>query len=113
MARRSRNPTGRVARSLPKKLVPKNFSPTFCLRRYSMSSRRPAKCREIHAFRNDLFADFKGFTFLAERAEPVALIGPLEYFAAFEAIVARPGLEKVMKTRHIHAAGFKANSARC
>jgi hypothetical protein len=44
IARRSRNPIRRVARLLPKKLVPKNFSPTFCLRRYSMSSRRAAKC---------------------------------------------------------------------
>jgi adenylate cyclase len=43
-----------------------------------------------------LFADFKGFTLLAERTEPVALIGLLDqYFTAFDEIVARHGLEKL------------------
>jgi len=43
-----------------------------------------------------LFADFKGFTLLAERAEPVALIGLLDqYFTAFDDIAARHGLEKL------------------
>ena len=43
-----------------------------------------------------LFADFKGFTLLAERMEPVALIGLLDqYFTAFNEIVARHGLEKL------------------
>ena len=43
-----------------------------------------------------LFADFKGFTLLAERMEPVALIGLLDqYFTAFDEIVARHGLEKL------------------
>ena len=43
-----------------------------------------------------LFADFKGFTLLAERTEPVALIGLLDqYFTMFDEIVVRRGLEKV------------------
>jgi adenylate cyclase len=43
-----------------------------------------------------LFADFKGFTLLAERTEPVALIGLLDqYFTIFDEIVVRRGLEKV------------------
>jgi len=43
-----------------------------------------------------LFADFKGFTLLAERTEPVALIGLLDqYFSAFDEIVTRHGLEKL------------------
>ncbi len=43
-----------------------------------------------------LFADFKGFTLLAERMEPVALIGLLDqYFTAFDEIMARHGLEKL------------------
>jgi class 3 adenylate cyclase len=43
-----------------------------------------------------LFTDFKGFTLLTERMEPVALIGLLDqYFAAFDDIVARRGLEKL------------------
>jgi class 3 adenylate cyclase len=43
-----------------------------------------------------LFADFKGFTLLAERMEPAALIGLLDqYFTAFDEIVTRHGLEKI------------------
>ncbi len=43
-----------------------------------------------------LFTDFKGFTLLAERTEPAALIGLLDqYFTAFDDIVARCGLEKL------------------
>jgi class 3 adenylate cyclase len=43
-----------------------------------------------------LFADFKGFTLLAERMEPAALIGLLDqYFTAFDDIVARHSLEKL------------------
>lgn len=43
-----------------------------------------------------LFADFKGFTLLAERMEPAALIGLLDqYFTAFDEIVTRHGLEKL------------------
>jgi class 3 adenylate cyclase len=43
-----------------------------------------------------LFADFKGFTLLAKRMEPVALIGLLDqYFSAFDEIVTRHGLEKL------------------
>jgi class 3 adenylate cyclase len=43
-----------------------------------------------------LFTDFKGFTILTERTEPVALIGLLDqYFTAFDEIVARHGLEKL------------------
>ena len=43
-----------------------------------------------------LFADFQGFTILAEQAEPAALVGLLDqYFTAFDDIVARYGLEKL------------------
>ena len=43
-----------------------------------------------------LFADFKGFTLLAERMEPVSLVGLLDqYFTAIDEIVARHGLEKL------------------
>jgi adenylate cyclase len=43
-----------------------------------------------------LFADFQGFTLLAERTEPAALVGLLDhYFTAFDDIVARHGLEKL------------------
>jgi adenylate cyclase len=43
-----------------------------------------------------LFADFQGFTLLAERTEPAALIGLLDqYFTAFDDIVARRRLEKI------------------
>jgi class 3 adenylate cyclase len=43
-----------------------------------------------------LFADFKGFTLLAERMEPVALVGLLDqYFSAFDDIVTRHGMEKL------------------
>lgn len=43
-----------------------------------------------------LFADFKGFTLLAERLEPAALVSLLDqYFTAFDDIVARHGLEKL------------------
>jgi len=43
-----------------------------------------------------LFTDFKGFTLLAEKMEPAALIGLLDqYFATFDEIVARHGLEKL------------------
>jgi adenylate cyclase len=43
-----------------------------------------------------LFADFQGFTLLAERTEPAALVSILDcYFTAFDDIVARHGLEKI------------------
>jgi adenylate cyclase len=43
-----------------------------------------------------LFADFQGFTILAEQAEPAALVGLLDqYFTAFDDIVARHGMEKL------------------
>jgi adenylate cyclase len=43
-----------------------------------------------------LFADFQGFTLLAERTEPAALVGLLDqYFTAFDDIVACYGLEKL------------------
>jgi class 3 adenylate cyclase len=43
-----------------------------------------------------LFADFQGFTLLAERMEPAPLVDLLDqYFTAFDAIIARHGLEKV------------------
>jgi class 3 adenylate cyclase len=43
-----------------------------------------------------LFADFQGFTLLAERTEPAALLALLDcYFRAFDDIIARHGLEKL------------------
>jgi class 3 adenylate cyclase len=43
-----------------------------------------------------LFADFRGFTLLAEQMEPALLVGLLDqYFTAFDDIIARYGLEKV------------------
>jgi class 3 adenylate cyclase len=43
-----------------------------------------------------LFADFQGFTLLAEQMEPALLVGLLDqYFTAFDDIIARYGLEKV------------------
>jgi adenylate cyclase len=43
-----------------------------------------------------LFADFHGFSLLAERTEPATLIAVLDrYFRAFDDLVARRGLEKV------------------
>ena len=43
-----------------------------------------------------LFADFKGFTLLAERTEPLSLVGMLdEYFTAFDDIMAQHRLEKL------------------
>jgi adenylate cyclase len=43
-----------------------------------------------------LFADFKGFTLLAERTEPVTLVGLLDqYFTAFDEIAVRHELEKL------------------
>ena len=62
-----------------------------------------------------MLADFKGFTLLAERAEPAALIGLLdEYFNAFDDIVARHGLEK-LKTicdAYMAVGGVPANDRR-
>jgi adenylate cyclase len=62
-----------------------------------------------------LFADFKGFTLLAEKMEPVALIGLLDqYFTAFDEIVTRLGLEK-LKTigdAYMAVAGVPAASRR-
>jgi adenylate cyclase len=43
-----------------------------------------------------LFADFQGFSLLAERTEPALLVDLLDqYFTSFDDIVARHGLEKV------------------
>jgi adenylate cyclase len=43
-----------------------------------------------------LFADFQGFTLLAERTEPATLIGLLDqYFTTFDDIIARHKLERV------------------
>jgi class 3 adenylate cyclase len=43
-----------------------------------------------------LFADFQGFTLLAERMEPTPLLVLLDqYFTAFDEIIARHGLEKL------------------
>ena len=51
---------------------------------------------KYHPAATILFTDFKGFTLLAERTEPGALIGLLDqYFTAFDEIVSRLGLEKL------------------
>jgi adenylate cyclase len=51
---------------------------------------------KYHPAATILFTDFKGFTLLAERMEPGALIGLLDqYFTAFDEIVSRLGLEKL------------------
>ena len=51
---------------------------------------------KYHPAATILFTDFKGFTLLAERTEPGALIGLLDqYFTAFDEIVSRNGLEKL------------------
>ena len=43
-----------------------------------------------------LFADFQGFTILAEQAEPAALVGLLDqYFTAFDDIAARHGMGRL------------------
>jgi class 3 adenylate cyclase len=43
-----------------------------------------------------LFADFQGFTLLAERMEPAELLALLDqYFTSFDEIIARHGLEKL------------------
>src|SRR5260370_28878237 len=61
------------------------------------------------------FAVFRGFSLLAERMEPVALIGLLDqYFTAFDEIVTRHGLEK-LKTigdAYMAVAGLPAASRR-
>jgi adenylate cyclase len=62
-----------------------------------------------------LFADFQGFTLLAERAEPVALVGLLDrYFTAFDDIVARNGLEKLKTVgdAYMAVAGLPATNGR-
>jgi len=62
-----------------------------------------------------LFADFHGFTLLAERAEPVALVGLLDrYFTAFDDVGARHGLEKVktMGDAYMAVAGVLAAGRR-
>ena len=51
---------------------------------------------KYHPAATILFTDFKGFTLLAERTEPGALIGLLDqYFTAFDEIISRNGLEKL------------------
>jgi class 3 adenylate cyclase len=62
-----------------------------------------------------LFSDFRGFTLLAERTEPAALIGLLDqYFTAFDDIVARCGLEKLKTVGdpYMAVAGVPAASRR-
>jgi hypothetical protein len=62
-----------------------------------------------------LFADFQGFTLLAERSEPAELVGLLDrYFTAFEDIGARYGLEKVktIGDAYMAVAGALANDRR-
>jgi class 3 adenylate cyclase len=62
-----------------------------------------------------LFTDFQGFTLLAERMEPAALVALLDqYFRAFDEIVARHGLEKVKTIGDAYMAvgGLPANDCR-
>jgi adenylate cyclase len=62
-----------------------------------------------------LLADFQGFTLLAERAEPAALVGLLDaYFNAFDNIVARHGLEKIktIGDAYMAAGGLLENNLR-
>ena len=62
-----------------------------------------------------LLADFQGFTLLAERAEPAALVGLLDqYFNAFDDIVARHGLEKIktIGDAYMAAGGLLENNLR-
>ena len=62
-----------------------------------------------------LFTDFKGFTLLAERTEPAALIGLLDqYFIALDEIVSRLGLEKLKTVgdAYMAVAGVPAASRR-
>ena len=62
-----------------------------------------------------LFADFQGFTLLAERTEPATLVALLDqYFRAFDDIVARHGLEKVktIGDAYMAVAGLPATDRR-
>ena len=62
-----------------------------------------------------LFADFQGFTLLAERTEPAALVSLLDcYFTAFDDIVERYGLEKLKTIGDAYMAvgGVTATNAR-
>jgi adenylate cyclase len=62
-----------------------------------------------------LFADFQGFTLLAERTEPATLVDLLDhYFTAFDDIVARYGLEKLKTIGDAYMAvgGVPANDRR-
>jgi class 3 adenylate cyclase len=62
-----------------------------------------------------LFADFQGFTLLAERTEPAALVGLLDqYFTAFDDVGARYGLEKVktIGDAYMAVAGVLTNDRR-
>jgi class 3 adenylate cyclase len=60
-----------------------------------------------------LFADCKGFTLLAERVEPAALLGLLDqYFSIFDEVVARHGLEKIKTVGDAYMAVAGAPEAR-
>jgi adenylate cyclase len=62
-----------------------------------------------------LLADFQGFTLLAERAEPAALVGLLDaYFNAFDDIISRHGLEKIktIGDAYMAAGGLLENNLR-
>jgi adenylate cyclase len=62
-----------------------------------------------------LFADFQGFTLLAERTEPATLVALLDqYFRPFDDIVARHGLEKVktIGDAYMAVAGLPATDRR-
>lgn len=61
-----------------------------------------------------MFADFKGFTFIAERMAPIELITKLDtYFARFDEIVQRQGLDKIktMGDGYLCAAGLREDDA--
>src|ERR1019366_2546614 len=82
----------------PRRPAPKNCSRISFPRRLPRSSRRVVRCSRntSEPSATILFADFKGFILLAERMEPVALIGLLDqYFSAFDEIVTRLRLEKL------------------
>jgi adenylate cyclase len=62
-----------------------------------------------------LFADFQGFSLLAEQTEPATLVALLDqYFRAFDDIVARHGLEKVktIGDAYMAVAGLPASDRR-
>ena len=87
----------RIESSPPRRRAPKSSSTTCCLRQSHDELKKNGKVQPKYTrSATILFADFQGFTLLAERAEPAVLVGLLDqYFTAFDDIVARHGLEKL------------------